>query len=92
MKRLLGYVLLPAVLALTAQVSPADTLLLEKVTAAAHTKRPRSGQTLKRVVSEWGNASETMPAVGDPPITRLVYPNFTVYFEHDRVIHSVVNR
>jgi hypothetical protein len=29
--------------------------------------------------------------VGDPPITRWVYDRFTVYFENDRVIHSVVH-
>jgi hypothetical protein len=28
--------------------------------------------------------------VGAPPITRWDYPNFSVFFEGDRVIHAVV--
>jgi hypothetical protein len=28
-------------------------------------------------------------AVEQPPITRWDYPAFSVYFEHDRVIHAV---
>jgi hypothetical protein len=30
--------------------------------------------------------------VGDPPISRWVYDHFTVYFEYDKVLHSVVNK
>jgi len=29
------------------------------------------------------------PTVGKPPITRWDYPSFSVFFEHDRVIHAV---
>ena len=32
------------------------------------------------------------PAVGDPPITTWEYTDFLVYFEYDRVIHSVSKR
>jgi hypothetical protein len=30
------------------------------------------------------------PTVGQPPITRWDYNAFSVFFEHDRVIHAVV--
>jgi len=31
-------------------------------------------------------------AVGDPPISRWEYADFTVYFEYDRVVHAVLKR
>lgn len=50
---------------------------------------PSSGMTMDTVKSRFGEPQQTYPAVGDPPITRWVYGNFTVYFEYDRVIHAV---
>ena len=32
------------------------------------------------------------PALGNPPITRWDYPQFSVYFENDRVLHTVLAR
>lgn len=53
---------------------------------------PPRGTTMEVVRSRLGQPRERTPAVGDPPITRWVYDEFTVYFEHDRVIHSVKRR
>lgn len=53
---------------------------------------PPRGVTMEAVRSRLGPPSHRTPAVGDPPITRWVYDEFTVYFEHDRVIHSVKRR
>lgn len=45
---------------------------------------------LKSVVEKlFGAPNEKKAAVGEPPISRWVYNDFTVYFEKDRVIHSV---
>lgn len=57
---------------------------------AAPLKLPARGSTMTEVESSLGAPSEREPAVGNPPITRWVYPNFIVYFEKDRVIHCVV--
>jgi hypothetical protein len=75
--------------AMTAQ---ADTLLLDGIEMAAATtaQRPARGSTMATVEAQFGAPSARMAAVGEPPITRWEYPGFTVFFEHDRVLHSVV--
>lgn len=54
--------------------------------------KPTRGMTQARVLSEFGNPQTEESAVGDPPITRWHYSSFIVYFEYDRVIHSVAKR
>ncbi|HEX4241721.1 MAG TPA: hypothetical protein VHZ53_09950 [Steroidobacteraceae bacterium] len=51
---------------------------------------PRRGMTMGQVESKFGAPATKVPAVGKPPISRWEYPGFVVYFEADRVIHSVV--
>jgi hypothetical protein len=72
----------------------ADTLLLDSVQMAApsRSERPASGETKARVEARFGPPTRMVAAVGDPPISRWEYPDFTVYFEFDRVIHSVARR
>ena len=53
------------------------------------TKTPKRGITMDKVKQEFGDAKTALPAVGEPPITRWQYEDYTVYFEHDRVITSV---
>jgi len=52
--------------------------------------RPRRGMTMKAVEAKFGAPSERHPTVGKPPITRWDYQHFAVFFEKNRVIHSVV--
>jgi hypothetical protein len=52
--------------------------------------RPTRGMDKTRVIAEYGEPQSKMAAVGEPPISRWVYPDFTVYFESDTVIHSVL--
>jgi hypothetical protein len=44
------------------------------------------------VQGRFGEPTERHATVGNPPITRWDYPQFSVYFEHDRVLHSVLVR
>ena len=53
--------------------------------------RPSRGMTMKSVETKFGAPQDRHNAVGQPPITRWDYPLFTVYFEHEYVIHTVVN-
>jgi len=83
----------------------AGLLLLVSVTARAETvaiedqvsvrqsdiDRPGRGMSMKSVEARFGAPQERHPAVGAPPITRWDYPLFTVFFEHEYVIHAVVN-
>lgn len=52
---------------------------------------PGRGMTMKTVEEKFGAPQERHPAVGAPPISRWDYPTFSVFFEHEYVIHSVVN-
>jgi hypothetical protein len=72
-------------------IAEAETLLIDAVEAeqATRSERPRSGQTKAQVEARFGAPTQMIAAVGDPPISRWVYPAFTVYFEYDRVIHAV---
>ncbi len=54
--------------------------------------KPKRGMTMRSVEANFGSPSAKRSAIGDPPITRWEYQGFTVYFEHDRVIHAVNNR
>ena len=53
---------------------------------------PGRGMLKDQVEQRFGDPSEKIPPVGEPPISRWVYPGYTVYFEYDHVIHSVRNR
>jgi len=54
--------------------------------------RPAHGTSMDSVLQRFGEPESRLSAVGEPPITRWNYANFTVYFEHHLVIHSVVQR
>jgi hypothetical protein len=50
---------------------------------------PNRGMSMTQVEARYGTPSERVAPVGDPPISRWVYPGFTVYFEGHHVIHAV---
>lgn len=51
---------------------------------------PRTGLNMSEVQARFGEPLSQAGPVGDPPIFTWVYGQFTVYFEGDRVIHSVI--
>ena len=53
-------------------------------------ERPRGGMKMEQVERKFGEPTKRHETVGKPPITRWDYPQFSVFFEGDRVIHSVV--
>lgn len=53
---------------------------------------PERGTAMSTVRDRLGDPQRALDPVGEPPITRWIYERFTVYFEHDRVIHAVKNR
>lgn len=90
------YVLFAVLLLLPlARNAPADVLLVDSTAEAAAAKgaaMPTRGMTMPRVERKFGPPREKAGPVGSPPIARWVYPDFTVYFEHQHVIHSVLHR
>lgn len=72
----------------------ADTLLLDDLDAHRDTAatRPTRGMSMDRVEARFGAPLTRVNAVGEPPITRWEYADFTVYFEYRLVIHAVQKR
>lgn len=50
---------------------------------------PQRGQSQSMVLKTYGQPLQRHPSVGQPPITRWDYRDFSVYFEHQHVINSV---
>jgi hypothetical protein len=71
---------------------PAQNLDMPAATppAATHVATPARGASKDQVEKQFGAPTERVAPVGDPPISSWVYPGFTVYFEYDHVIHSVL--
>ena len=53
---------------------------------------PERGMSQQQVRERFGTPGRVQPAVGQPPITRWHYPGFTVYFENDRALHTVMEQ
>ena len=51
--------------------------------------KPARGATMDAVQQLLGSPLRKADPVGEPPITRWEYPGFIVYFEYQRVIHTV---
>lgn len=88
-------VLAAAALAATALTSAAsaETIVVGDAIAVRETTvpHPDRGMTMNAVEAKFGQPATRHNAVGQPPITRWDYPGFSVYFEHQFVIHAVVS-
>ncbi|MES9869923.1 MAG: hypothetical protein ABW082_15545 [Sedimenticola sp.] len=89
---LLAAALIPAAPAVTADVLLLDAIAENPANSPQGVERPRNGQTMDQVRARFGEPVKEMPWIGDPPISRWVYDGFTVYFEHELVINTVIHR
>ncbi|MGA7296482.1 MAG: hypothetical protein WBW92_03085 [Rhodanobacteraceae bacterium] len=81
-----------------AMVAPAqaDTLLMQQVHKEKQMAMPTRGMTMAQVERRFGAPLNKLPTRGGdaprhPPINRWQYAHYIVYFERNRVIHSVIN-
>ncbi|HHC72759.1 MAG TPA: hypothetical protein ENK54_07655 [Thiotrichales bacterium] len=81
-----------AIIPARADVLLVDTLAQEPPNAPGGLPRPTTGMSADQVVEQFGEPLAVSQPVGDPPISRWDYPDFSVFFEYDRVIDSVVHR
>ena len=51
---------------------------------------PVRGMNMENVEHIFGAPIQKEEAVGKPPITRWVYPDYVVYFEYNMVLHTVM--
>ena len=85
------------VVAVQAQVVREDVLLIERVEASHDMRLPNRGQLMNQVEAQFGAPVMKHAAVGGdskvhPPITRWDYREFSVYFENNHVVNSVVRK
>lgn len=92
LKLVLGSLLVASMFAAAPQIR-AETLTLEK-TVVRGVDAPTRGLSMAQVERRYGAPVEKLPSAGggkprQPTINRWRYQGYTVYFERDRVIHSV---
>ena len=69
----------------------ADVLLVDSIQSAPQIQTPRNGLTMFQIRQQFGNPKAELPAVGEPPISRWEYDGYSVFFENDLALHSVVH-
>ena len=79
-----------------AQTMHGTSVLSRRVHEEQGMNLPRRGLSMHQVEKTWGAPLRKLsPRGGDsakhPVINRWEYSNFIVYFEHDHVIHAVLN-
>jgi len=85
---ILGFIVLPAAVG----TAVADVLLIEEVRQAESMQLPDNGMKKSEVRSSYGDPAKIHNPVGDPPITRWDYQNWSVYFEYDLVLFTVLKK
>lgn len=70
----------------------ADVLLIEEVRQAGQMDVPANGTSRADVRARFGEPVKTRAAVGDPPISQWEYDGWSVYFEYDTVLFTVLHK
>ena len=73
------------------QAINADVLIIDEVRQAERMELPKNGLDKATVEAKFGTPAEKKPAVGDPPISSWKYDTYSVYFEHDLVLFTVLH-
>jgi hypothetical protein len=93
MARMILALMLLGIVGLTgAERVQADVLLIEEVRQAERMELPANGDSMAEVRARYGEPVTTAPAVGDPPITRWDYDQWSVYFERELVLFTVLHK
>jgi len=79
----------PAPVTTTQTVQQGDVLNNTEIAAVRVLDFPRRGMSTDKVKNELGQPAEIIPSIGQPPISRWVYDDRTVYFEYSTVLHVV---
>ncbi|MDX1555741.1 MAG: hypothetical protein R3212_06930 [Xanthomonadales bacterium] len=78
-------------LALSGTTALADVLLIEQVRQGGRMDLPVNGMSMSEVEAAYGTPLEQRAAVGNPPISRGVYDRWSVYFEYDMSLYTVLH-
>ncbi len=72
-------------------IAAADELVIEGIQPGSK-NHPGRGLSQSAVQKGWGQPRAKRNPVGQPPISSWDYGAFVVYFEYDKVIHTVAKR
>jgi hypothetical protein len=80
-----------ACLGALAGTAVAETIVVDDqvMVREANVTTPARGMSMRAVEERFGAPATRHATVGQPPITRWDYETFSVFFEHDKVIHAV---
>jgi hypothetical protein len=84
-------IVLAIMLAFTIQPITADVLLIDEVRQSERMQLPVNGESKADISTKFGSPAKKIAAVGDPPISRWDYAEYSVYFEHDLVLFTVLH-
>ena len=73
-------------------LAQADVLLIEEVRQSERMNLPVNGISRDEVQARFGEPVSRLAAVGDPPITRWNYASWSVYFEYELVLFTVLHK
>jgi len=73
-------------------IALADVLLIEEVRQSDRMNLPDNGVSKDEVRASFGDPVQEHAAVGDPPITQWTYATWSVYFEYDLVLFTVLHK
>jgi len=69
----------------------ADVLIIDEVRQSERMELPKNGQDKTTVQAKFGAPLQKLSAVGDPPISSWKYDTYSVYFEYDLVLFTVLH-
>ncbi len=84
-------IVLAFMLAVTMQAVSADVLLIEEVQQSDRMALPKNGYSKADIEAKFGAPEQKNAAIGDPPISSWDYDGYSVYFEYDLVLFSVLH-
>ena len=84
-------IVLAFMLAFAFQAVSADVLIIDEVRQAGRMELPKNGQSKADIESRFGAPAEKQLAIGDPPISSWKYDTYSVYFEYDLVLSTVLH-
>jgi hypothetical protein len=84
-------IVLAFILAFTFQVVSADVLLIEEVRQSERMHLPTNGLSKSDVEANFGAPVKKQSAIGNPPISSWKYDTYSVYFEYELVLFTVLH-
>lgn len=82
---------LVSLLALACFNAQSDVLLIEQVRQGGRMDLPPNGMSMNEVEAAYGAPQQKQAAVGEPPISRWIYDRWSVYFEYDMSLYTVLH-